>query len=96
MGDTARDPVDHVRTNCQLTGETMKDGRIVPGLLLAAVGVFALASGVHLLAIGSVAAAALSAGIAVLLGGLGVACILAEHHRVVHQQQRWQAGHRSQ
>ena len=53
MGDTAKDPVDHARTNCQFTGETMKDIRFIPGLVLCALGVGALGGGTHLLAIGS-------------------------------------------
>lgn len=95
MGKTTRDPVDHARTNCQFTGEAMQDGRIASGLLPCALGVLALAGGIYLLAVGTVGSAALLAGIAVIAGGLGAACVLIEHHRVLVRYRQWVADHRA-
>jgi len=93
MGDTAKDPVDHARTNCQFTGETMKDIRFIPGLVLCALGVGALAGGIHLLAIGSVGEGVPAAVVAIVAAAAGVTWMLAEHHRIVRRNQRWLAEH---
>lgn len=93
MGDTAKDPVDHARTNCQYTGETMKDIRFIPGLILCALGVGAVAVSIHLFAIGHMGEGALAAVVAMVAGMAGVMWMLAEHHRVVHRNEQWMADH---
>jgi hypothetical protein len=93
MGDTAKDPVDHARTNCQFTGEAMKDIRFIPGLVLCALGVGALAVGIHLFAIGHAGEGLLAAVVALVAAAAGVTWMLAEHHRIVHRNQQWMAEH---
>lgn len=93
MGDTAKDPVDHDRTNCQYTGETMKDIRFIPGLILCAIGIGAVAVSIHLFAIGYMGEGALAAVVAIVAAGVGVTWMRAEHHRVMHRNQRWMADH---
>lgn len=94
MKNTINDPIDHVRTNCQFTGEAMKDGRISPGLLLSAMGVLALAVSLYLFGIGNMAGGGLSLAVAAVIGIGAVAWLLGEHRRVVHQQVRWRVEHR--
>jgi hypothetical protein len=93
MPDTPEDPVDHARTARRFTGEAMKNTRNTPGLALSAVALAALACALNLLALGYLADAALSAGVAVAVGTAGTAWILAEHHRVVRHEARWLAAH---
>lgn len=65
-------------------GETMRDGRTLPGLLLAAIGIAALAVSLHLFGIGRTADGELSAVSAVVIGTAGVIWLVVEHRRVVH------------
>lgn len=93
MGDTAKDPVDHARTNCQYTGEALKDIRFIPGFILCAIAVGAVGVSIHLFAIGAVGDGVMAAVIAMAATVVGVGWILVEHHRVVHRNQRWLADH---
>lgn len=65
-------------------GETMRDGRALPGLLLVTVGVMALAASLYLFGIGRMADGRLSAASAALIGAAGVIWLLVEHRRVAH------------
>lgn len=82
MGDTHHDPVDHHRTALPHAGATFKDALLVPGLLLLALSVVAVA--VALASAGYMQAplAAVIAAGAVLTGGFGVAAIFWERRRV--------------
>ena len=74
-------------TNRQLAtdapGETMRDGRTLPGLLLAMIGILALAVSLYLFGIGRTGDAGMSAISAALIGGAGVVWLVVEHRRVV-------------
>ena len=93
MGDTHRDPVDHVRTHHQRAGESMIDTYFWPGFLMLAVGIIAL--------IGCVASAAYQR--LDLLAGIGLVALVAvvagsllitlEHRRVRRIEARWIAEH---
>lgn len=69
-------------------GETMRDGRTLPGLLLAAVGILALGVSLYLFGIGRMVDGEVSAASAVLIGAAGVVWLLVEHRRVAHLPQR--------
>lgn len=74
-------------TNRQLAtdapGETMRDGRTLPGLLLAMIGILALAVSLYLFGIGRMGDAGVSAISAALIGAAGVVWLVVEHRRVV-------------
>lgn len=93
MGDTHRDPVDHVRTHHQHAGESMIDNYFWPGFFLLAMGLMALIGCVAAVAyqrhdlLGTVALVAL---VAVAAGSLW---ITLEHRRVRRIEARWKAEH---
>ncbi len=91
MGDAARDPVDHARTNYQFAGQTMKDIRYTPGLIPCAVGEGAPAVSIHLFAIGSAGEAMLATAVAIGTELAGVGWVLAEHRGAVNRNRRWSA-----
>lgn len=88
-----KDPVDHSRTTRPHAGESMKDNKIMPGLILIGVGlvlfVSALAghaSGHHSAGIGLGSASA-------ALFVIGAAWLFVEHLRVRKVEERWYAEH---
>ncbi|MGV0852764.1 protein UsfY [Mycolicibacterium phlei] len=88
-----KDPVDHARTTRPHAGESMKDTRNMPGLILAGVAlvlfVSALAAhgaGHHDVGIGL---GSTSAVVFIIAGGW----LLAEHLRVRKIEERWYAEH---
>lgn len=93
MGNTSQDPVDHARTARKYAGETMKNTRSVPGLLLSGFGVLALVVGLYLIAVGERGIGLVAMLIAAALGAAGTVAILGAHRRVVRQEQQWQARH---
>lgn len=93
MGNTAQDPVDHSRTARKYAGETMKNTRSVPGLLLSGLAVLALVIGLYLVAVGNSGGGLAAILLAVVLGAGGTAAILGAHRRVVRQERQWQARH---
>ncbi len=93
MGDTYRDPVDHLRTTRQLAGESLIDVLHWPGYLLVVAGVVG--------ACGSLAAfgtghrhEGMAAGVtAVLVMVLGLVWLAVEHRRIRRIADRWYAEH---
>ncbi len=65
-------------------GETMRDGRTLPGLLLAVIGILALVISLYLFGIGRIGDGGVSAVSAALIGTAGVVWLVVEHRRVVH------------
>lgn len=93
MGDSAKDPVDHVRTTRPHAGESMKDTANMPALVVIAVAltVFvaclaAFATGHH--RIGMVLGVLSAIGLIT-----GSAWLLIEHRRVRRIEDRWYADH---
>lgn len=78
------DPIDHERTTRRHAGETVNNGANVPGLLIGAVAVVALAVGVYGLADGS-AAVGVAALILAALSGVFSALWLLRTHRGVRE-----------
>lgn len=93
MGDNAQDPVDHVRTTRMHAGETMKNTRALPGVLLGALAVIATAFSVYLFGNGKVGDGIAIAVVAVAIGTGSILWILAEHHRVMRAEQAWLLRH---
>jgi hypothetical protein len=93
MGDTYRDPVDHLRTTRPFAGESLIDVMHWPGYLLVVAGVIG--------ACGSLAAFAtghhhqgMAAGVTgVLVTVLGLAWLAVEHRRIRRIADRWYAEH---
>ncbi|MGO4442625.1 protein UsfY [Mycobacterium sp. 2YAF39] len=88
-----KDPVDHARTTRPHAGESMKDNKIMPGLILIGVALVlfvsclaAFATGHH--DVGLVLAS--SAGAGFVVGG---GWLLVEHLRVRRIEERWYAEH---
>jgi hypothetical protein len=88
-----KDPVDHSRTTRPHAGESMKDNKIMPGLIVIGIAlvlfVSALAAhgaGHHSVGIGLGSASA----VLFIIGG---AWLLIEHLRVRRIEERWYAEH---
>jgi len=93
MGDTYRDPVDHLRTTRPLAGESLIDVLHWPGYLLMVAGVIG--------GVGSLAAfgsghhdQGMTAGVvAIALAVIGLAWLTVEHRRIRRIADRWYAEH---
>nr|VTP04103.1 hypothetical protein BIN_B_05411 [Mycobacterium riyadhense] len=93
MGDTYRDPVDHLRTTRPLAGESLIDVLHWPGYLLIVAGVIG--------GVGSLAAfgsghhtEGMTAGVvAISLAVAGLVWLAVEHWRVRRLADRWYAEH---
>jgi hypothetical protein len=94
MGDTAKDPVDHARTTRPHAGETMKDTKNMPAIVLLFV---AVVSFVACLAAFATSHGDVGTWLAVLAAVLFVACAVwfgVEHWRVRRREVEWHADHR--
>lgn len=93
MGDTYRDPVDHLRTTRVFAGESLIDVLHWPGYLLVVAGVIG--------GVGSLAAfgtghhdQGMTAGvIAIIVAVLGLVWLAVEHRRIRRIAERWYAEH---
>jgi membrane associated rhomboid family serine protease len=93
MGETYRDPVDHLRTTRPLAGESLTDELHWPGYLL----VFAAVIG----GVGSLTAfgtghyhQGMVAGVAAIAAAVvGVVWLAVEHRRIRRMANRWYAEH---
>lgn len=93
MGDTFRDPVDHLRTTRPLAGESLIDVLHWPGYLMVVAGVIC--------GVGSLAAfgthhysQGMTAGVvAVAVTVVGLVWLAFEHRRVRRIADRWYAEH---
>lgn len=93
MGDTYRDPVDHLRTTRPLAGESLIDVWHWPGYLMVVAGVIggvgslaAFGTGHH--------AEGMTAGVAaIVVAVIGLAWLAIEHRRIRRVANRWYAEH---
>ncbi|OBF30348.1 UsfY protein [Mycobacterium sp. ACS1612] len=88
-----KDPVDHARTTRPHAGESMKDNKIMPGLIVIGVALvlFVSALAAHASAHHSVG---ISLGItSLVLFLIGGGWLLVEHLRVRRIEDRWYAQH---
>ncbi|AMO60398.1 UsfY protein [Mycolicibacterium phlei] len=88
-----KDPVDHARTTRPHAGESMKDTRNMPGLILAGVALVLFVSAIAAHAVSNhgvgIGLGSTSAVVFVVAGGW----LLAEHMRVRKLEERWYAEH---
>lgn len=88
-----KDPVDHARTTRPHAGESMKDNKIMPGLVVIGVALVLFVSGLAAHASGH-HNVGISLGLASLvLFVVGGAWLLIEHLRVRRIEERWYADH---
>jgi archaellum biogenesis protein FlaJ (TadC family) len=88
-----KDPVDHARTTRLHAGESMKDNKIMPGLIVIGVALVLFVSCLAAFAtrhhdVGLVLASVSGAGFVV-----GGGWLLIEHRRVRRIEERWHAEH---
>jgi ABC-type uncharacterized transport system permease subunit len=93
MGDTAEDPVDHARTTRKHAGEAMKNGTNGPGLIAVGLAVVVLVGALFALATGHAVLGSVCMGVAVIVGGAGLAWLAHTHRMVRIAEQRWLADH---
>ena len=87
------DPVDHVRTTRPHAGESMKDNKIMPALVVIGLSMVSFVAMLSAFATAHHESGILLGGIA-LAGFLVVgAWLMVEHHRVRRLEQRWYAEH---
>ena len=93
MGNIGPDPVDHARTTRLHAGETLKNSRSTPGLVLGLLALAAFIICLYLFGSGHAAGGAIAALLAVLAGAAAVVWVLAEHRRVNQAEAVWVAEH---
>ena len=93
MGNTGHDPVDHARTTRQHAGETLKNTRSTPGLILGLLALAAFIIGLYLFGAGHTVGGVIAAVVVVVVGAAGVWWVLAEHRRVNRAEAAWAAEH---
>lgn len=93
MGDTYRDPVDHVRTTRSHAGQSMIDVVGWPGYLLVVAGVIAVVGSLTAFGTGHPSQGMATGVIAVATMTIGLAWIAIEHWRVRRIEDRWYDAH---
>jgi FtsH-binding integral membrane protein len=93
MGDTYRDPVDHVRTTRSHAGESMIDVASWPGYLLLVAGVIAVVGCIAAFGTGHQSQGTTTAVIAILALTFGLVYLMFEHRRVRRIEDRWHQAH---
>lgn len=93
MGDTYRDPVDHVRTTRSHAGESMIDVLRWPGYLLVVAGVLAVVGCLAAFGTGHESQGMTTGVIAVAAMTFGLVWLAAEHRRVRRIEDRWYDAH---
>jgi FtsH-binding integral membrane protein len=93
MGDTYRDPVDHVRTTRSHAGESMIDVLRWPGYLLVVAGVIAVVGSLAAFGTGHQAQGMATGIVAVATMTFGLVWLAIEHRRVRRIEERWHDAH---
>jgi FtsH-binding integral membrane protein len=93
MGDTYRDPVDHVRTTRSHAGESMIDVASWPGYLLLVTGVIAVVGCLAAFGTGHQTQGMTTGVIAVVALTFGLVYVAFEHRRVRRIEDRWYQAH---
>lgn len=93
MGDTYRDPVDHVRTTRSHAGESMIDVVSWPGYLLVVAGVIAVVGSLAAFGTGHQDQGMTTGIVAVLTMTVGLVWLAIEHRRVRRIEERWHDAH---
>jgi hypothetical protein len=93
MGDTYRDPVDHVRTTRSHAGESMIDVLRWPGYLLVVAGVIAVVGCLAAFGTGHQSQGMTTGVVAVGTMTFGLVWLAVEHRRVRRIEDRWYDAH---
>jgi hypothetical protein len=93
MGDTFRDPVDHLRTTRPLAGESLIDVLHWPGYLLVVVGVIAGVGSLAAFGTGHHSQGMTSGIAAVVVALIGAVWLAVEHRRIRRIADRWYSEH---
>lgn len=93
MGDTYRDPVDHLRTTRPLAGESLIDVLHWPGYLLMVAGVIGGVASLAAFGSGHHAEGMTAGVVAISLAVVGLAWLTVEHRRIRRIADRWYAEH---
>lgn len=93
MGDTYRDPVDHLRTTRPLAGESLIDVLHWPGYLLVVAGVIGGGGSLAAFATGHHSQGVVSGVAAVVVAMIGAIWLAVEHRRIRRLADRWYAEH---
>lgn len=88
-----QDPVDHARTTRSHAGETMKDNRNMPALLVVALGLVLFVGCLTAFASGSIGVGVLLALLALIGVSVGSLWLAAAHRRARDIERRWYDGH---
>jgi hypothetical protein len=93
MGDTYRDPVDHLRTTRPLAGESLIDVILWPGYLFVVAGVVGVCASLAAFGTGH-QHEGMTAGIAAIVATVvGLAWLAVEHRRIRKIFERWASEH---
>ena len=93
MGDTYRDPVDHVRTTRSHAGESMIDVLRWPGYVLVVAGVIAVVGCLAAFGTGHQSQGMTTGVVAVATMTFGLVWLAFEHRRVRRIEDRWYDAH---
>ena len=93
MGDTYRDPVDHVRTTRSHAGESMIDVVSWPGYLLVVAAVLAVAASLTAFGTGHQSQGMATGVVAVVAMTFGLVWLAIEHRGVRKVEDRWYDAH---
>ncbi|OBK22956.1 UsfY protein [Mycobacterium asiaticum] len=93
MGDTYRDPVDHLRTTRPLAGESLIDVMQWPGYFLVVAGVIGAVGSLAAFATGHYSQGVACGVVAAITSLVGAVWLLVEHARIRRIADRWYAEH---
>lgn len=93
MGDTFRDPVDHLRTTRPLAGESLIDVLHWPGYLLVVAGVIGGVGSLAAFGTGHQAQGMTAGVVAIAVTVIGLVWLAVEHRRVRRIADRWYDEH---
>ena len=93
MGDTYRDPVDHLRTTRPLAGESLIDVLHWPGYLLIVAGLIAGVASSSAFGTGHSTEGMIAGVVGISAATFGVIWLSIEHRRIRRIADRWYAEH---
>ena len=93
MGDTYRDPVDHLRTTRPLAGESLIDVIHWPGYLFVVAGVVGLCGSLAAFGTGHQHEGMTAGIVAVVASVVGLVWLAFEHRRIRRIFERWASEH---
>jgi hypothetical protein len=93
MGDTYRDPVDHLRTTLPLAGESLIDVKHWPGYLFMVAGVIGVCGSLAAFGTGHQHEGMTAGVTAVVVTLVGLVWSAVEHRRIRRIFERWASEH---